>query len=265
MNILEKIVRDKRLQVEADKTNTPLYQLKNSILYTRETISLKEKLHSKNGLGIIAEFKRQSPSKGQINKSKSQPKDVAMAYEVAGATAMSILTDKHYFGGSNEDIIQVRNYVNLPILRKEFIIDPYQIHEAKSIGADVILLIGAVLNKTESETLCQLAQSLGLEVLYEVHDKTEIYKIPQSVDIIGVNNRDLKAFKVDFNHSKYMYDHLPENVIKISESGISNPETIKDLSMKGFKGFLIGETFMKTENPGKTCTEFISQCKNLKP
>lgn len=263
MNVLDKIIETKSIFLESRKIDVPVESLKDSALYSRTTFSLADSLSRKDNLGIIAEFKRKSPSKGLINSAHSDPATIAKQYEDADVAAMSILTDKPYFGGSIEDVFQARRAITIPILRKEFMIDPYQVHEAKAIGADAILLIGAVLEKSKGEELCNLAKSIGLDVLYEIHDKEEIEKIPSNVDVVGVNNRDLKAFKVDFNYSKEVYDLLPADVLKISESGISKPETIADLRMKGFDGFLIGETFMKTAEPGKTCQTFIQECQKL--
>jgi len=263
VNILEKIIIDKRLSVAQAKSDKALEEFQHSLHYDRQTYSLKTKLANQNGPGIIAEYKRRSPSKGLINKSPTSPINVAVDYQKAGAVAVSVLTDTKYFGGTNSDLQSIRDHINIPILRKDFIIDTYQLHEAKAIGADVILLIGAVLSKDESQKLCDLAHALNLEVLYEVHDQSEISKIPENVDIVGINNRDLKAFKVDFKYSKKIYDQLPQDVMKISESGISQASTILDLHQKGFQGFLIGETFMKTADPGKSCQDFISECKTL--
>jgi len=261
MDKLKEIIKHKREHLKQQMSIKSIEQYKDTTYYNRETISLKQRLSIVDDPGIIAEFKRQSPSKGKINLSNSQLINVTKNYQNAGAAAISVLTDKKYFGGSNEDILSIRDQIDIPILRKEFIIDAYQIHEAKAIGADVILLIAAVLTKKDSQTLCNIAKSLNLEVLFEVHDKSEIKKIPNNVDVVGVNNRDLKVFKVDFSFSKKIINHLPNDVLKISESGISNIDTINDLSAIGYNGFLIGETFMKTEEPGKTCKQFIANCK----
>lgn len=256
MNILDKIITDKKKEVELKKSIIPASQLENSVLFQRETISLKEKLKN-SSTGIIAEFKRRSPSKSQINQSTNVG-DVAKGYEKAGVCGMSVLTDIKYFGGSLEDLLLARASCDLPLLRKEFIVDEFQILEAKAFGADLILLIAAVLSRNEIEKLSKFAKSLGLEVLLEVHNLEELEKsIMPSLDLIGVNNRNLKNFEVSLDNSKNLASHIPDEFLKVSESGISNPESIKELQPFGYQGFLIGESFMKTESVGKSAFEFI--------
>lgn len=260
MTILQKIVRDKFKEVQFRKKLIPHTQLEDSILFDRPNNSLLSSLNSSSS-GIIAEFKRRSPSKSEINQSLNVF-DVAVGYEKAGASGMSILTDQKYFGGSIEDLIIGRSSCKLPILRKEFIIDPYQIIEAKAFGADVILLIAAVLDKKIIKNLSILAKSLNLEVILEVHNKEELQNnIMPSLDIIGVNNRDLKTFKINLNLSEELSDFIPNEFLKISESGISNVEVIKKLKLFGYKGFLIGENFMKSNNPGDYASKFINNLK----
>lgn len=257
MNILDKIVADKRKEVDLKKTMVPISQLENTILFGRETVSLALSL-SKSATGIIAEHKRRSPSKSVINQNLSI-QDVAVGYENAGVGGMSVLTDSKYFGGSLDDLILARAVVELPLLRKEFIIDEYQILEAKAHGADVILLIAAILTKEEIRALSQCAKSLGLDVLLEVHNETELQKsLMPSLDMLGVNNRNLKTFEVSLDTSKSLSEKIPDDFIKVSESGISNVEAIKELKTYGYRGFLIGENFMKTDDPGKSATEFIT-------
>ncbi len=235
----------------------PISQLENSLLFGRETVSLASSL-SKSETGIIAEHKRRSPSKSVINQ-KLSIQDVALGYENAGVCGMSILTDGKYFGGSLDDLILARAMVELPLLRKEFIIDEYQILEAKAYGADVILLISAILAKEEIQALSKFAKSLGLDVLLEVHNETELQKsLMPSLDMLGVNNRNLKTFEVSLDTSKSLSEKIPDDFIKVSESGISNVEAIKELKKYGYRGFLIGENFMKTDDPGKSATEFIT-------
>lgn len=235
----------------------PISQLENSLLFGRETVSLASSL-SKSETGIIAEHKRRSPSKSVINQ-KLSIQDVALGYENAGVCGMSILTDGKYFGGSLDDLILARAMVELPLLRKEFIIDEYQILEAKAYGADVILLIAAILAKEEIQALSKFAKSLGLDVLLEVHNETELQKsLMPSLDMLGVNNRNLKTFEVSLDTSKSLSEKIPDDFIKVSESGISNVEAIKELKKYGYRGFLIGENFMKTDDPGKSATEFIT-------
>ena len=206
--------------------------------------------------------KRKSPSKGAINLYAS-PEQVSIGYMQAGASAISVLTDTKYFGGSKDDLKVVRKFNYCPILRKEFIIDEYQIIEAKSIGADAILLIASILTEKEIITFTKLAKSLGLEILFEVHAKEEINKYMEEIDLIGVNNRNLDTFVTDFNYSLEIFDALPEHAIKISESGINDPQVIATLKNAGYEGFLIGEYFMATGNPSEQCMKFINQVNQL--
>ena len=209
--------------------------------------------------GIIAEHKRKSPSKAVINNSLNLI-DVAKGYENAGVSGMSVLTDEKYFGGTLEDLKTARNTCNLPLLRKEFIISEYQIIEAKASGADLILLIAAILTKDEIKSYSELAKSLGMEILLEVHNLEELEKsMMPSLDMIGVNNRNLKTFEVNLDISKSLSDRIPDDFVKVSESGISNVAAIKDLKTYGYQGFLIGENFMKTSNPGNSASQFINE------
>ena len=258
MDILQKIVVDKRQEVASKKAIFPISSLEKSSFFSRSKISLINNL--KNGSsGIIAEHKRRSPSKSVINDTLNVV-DVAKGYESAGVSGMSVLTDEAYFGGTLKDLLTARTSCSLPLLRKEFIIDEYQILEAKASGADLILLIAAILTKKEIKTFSEIAKSLSLEVLLEIHNEEELHKsIMPSLDMIGVNNRNLKTFEVSIDTSKKLSHLIPNDFVKISESGISNPETIKDLKQYGYQGFLIGETFMKTNDPGKSATEFIKK------
>ena len=258
MNILDKIVIDKRKEVALRKALIPIQQLEQSVLFERKTSSLAQNLRQSNS-GIIAEHKRRSPSKSVINQSLNV-EDVASGYENAKVCGMSILTDTKYFGGSLDDLILARASCNLPLLRKEFIIDTYQIIEAKAYGADVILLIAAILTKQEIKQFSELAKSLNLDVLLEVHNVEELQKsIMPSLDMLGVNNRNLKTFEVSLEISKLLSEHIPDDFLKVSESGISAIEAIKELQPYGYKGFLIGENFMKTDNPGGSAAEFIKK------
>ncbi len=258
MNILDKIVADKRKEVELKKSLIPASQLEQSVLFDRKGLSLATALRNSH-TGIIAEHKRRSPSKETINQNTNVGQ-VAVGYENAGVCGMSVLTDIKYFGGSLEDLLLARASVTMPLLRKEFIINEYQILEAKAYGADVILLIAAVLTREEIKNLSEFAKNLGLDVLLEVHNEEELHKsIMPSLDMLGVNNRDLKTFKVSLETSKTLSKLIPDDFIKVSESGISSAEAIKDLKTYGYKGFLIGENFMKTDNPGKSATEFIKE------
>ena len=219
-------------------------------------VSLTENLQKSNS-GIIAEHKRRSPSKSIINNNLNV-QDVASGYENAGVCGMSVLSDGKYFGGSLDDVLVARAACDLPILRKEFIIDDYQILEAKAYGADVILLIAAILSKTEIKQFSEFAKSLNLDVLLEVHNEEELQKsIMPSLDMLGVNNRNLKTFEVSLETSKKLSTQIPDDFVKVSESGISSVSAIKELKPYGYKGFLIGENFMKTNNPGESALEFI--------
>ena len=259
MNILQKIVTAKLKEVASKKAIIPISSFEVSPLFSRNTYSLVKNLKNSPS-GIIAEHKRRSPSKSVINDTLNVV-DVTKGYEKAGVSGMSVLTDETYFGGSLDDLQAARASCDLPLLRKEFIIDEYQILEAKASGADLILLIASILTKKEIKSFSELAKSLSMEVLLEVHNEEELYKsIMPSLDMIGVNNRNLKTFEVSTETSKNLSLHIPEDFVKVSESGISNSETIKDLKLYGYQGFLIGETFMKTNDPGKCASEFI---KNL--
>lgn len=263
MNILDKIVAHKRIEVERNRNAVPPAQLETSTLFNRNTISLKEALLDYNSTGIIAEFKRQSPSKGVIN-GKADVVDVTTAYTANGAAGLSVLTDTNFFGGCNEDLMRAR-VNNIPILRKDFIIDEYQLLEAKSIGADVILLIAACLSPAEVQRLASFAKRLQLEVLLEIHNEQELEHICDDCDIVGVNNRDLKYFSVDVERSVELSDKIPSEKVKISESGISDTDTILRLRAAGFKGFLIGENFMKQDDPAIAFASFVKHLKTASP
>lgn len=257
MTILDKITAYKLKEVAAKKDAIPMRLLERFPLFKKETKSLAEILQM-SATGIIAEHKRRSPSKSVIND-KVLIHEVVTGYEEAGAKGISVLTDSNFFGGSLDDLLVAKKHTSIPILRKEFIIDPYQIYESKAYGADAILLIAACLSSEELKQYSQLAKSLNLEVLLEVHNLEELEKsLLPSVDMIGVNNRNLKNFKVNIETSKKLSEHIPDDFVKVSESGISDIETISELKTYGFKGFLIGENFMKTENPGETAKLFIS-------
>lgn len=258
MDILEKIIADKRREVALKKSIIPVSQLENSVLFNSRTNSLSKLLQNSTS-GIIAEHKRKSPSKQTIN-STFTVEEVVKGYQNAGVCGISVLTDMKYFGGSLDDLLLARASVTIPLLRKEFIIDEYQLLEAKSNGADVILLIAAVLTRQEIKHLSEFAQSLGLEVLLEVHNEEELQKaIMPSLNMIGVNNRNLKTFEVSLSYSKELASLIPNEFVKISESGISNVSDVKELQQFGYQGFLIGENFMKTDNAGLAASEFIKQ------
>jgi indole-3-glycerol phosphate synthase len=262
MNILERIVESKRAEVAERKREMPEARLKKEAGFSRSCNSLKAALLTGGSSGVIAEFKKKSPSRGLIHAS-ARVEEVTKAYVEAGAAGLSVLTDHIYFGGTLSDLVKAREANStVPILRKDFMIDPYQVTEAKAFGADVILLIAACLEKEEAVTLAKQAKSLGMEVLMEIHRMEELDKLNEYVDIVGVNNRNLEIMKVDVNTSVRLAPNIPGKFVKISESGLKDARTIQFLKENGFRGFLIGETFMQTENPGDTCREFISGLKN---
>ena len=262
MNILDEIIQYKYDEVEENRSLYPVKLLERSIYFKTKPVSLKRYLLRMDKCGIIAEFKRRSPSKGTINEYASV-EEVSIGYMQAGASALSVLTDKKFFGGSNNDLTVARKFNYCPVLRKDFIIDEYQVIEAKSVGADVILPIAEVLTGVQINKLAGLAKSFGLEVIMEMHDEEGLGKLNENIDIVGVNNRNLKNFSVDFKTSLSLAEKIPENFIKISESGIGDPETINELKAAGYNGFLIGETFMRTSRPEKTCARFINSIRQL--
>ncbi|OPC36125.1 indole-3-glycerol phosphate synthase TrpC [Elizabethkingia miricola] len=255
MNILDKIVAQKQLEVAASKKLISIEELKDNAFFSRKTLSLKESV--KNKSGIIAEFKRKSPSKGIINDIQN-PLPVVSSYEKYGASGISILTDREFFGGSKEDVLAVREHINIPILRKDFMIDAYQFYEAKAMGADVVLLIAACLSPEQVSEFTALAHSLRLEVLLEIHTEEELKHFNSDIDLVGINNRNLKDFKVDLQHSVNLKNLLPTETLSVAESGIYNTEDFLFLKEKGFDAFLMGEYFMKGENPGQKFKEFSS-------
>lgn len=259
MDILEEIVARKRIEVAEQKEQLPAKQLYADVeRMMKEGIekrSLSQSLAS-DPYGIIAEFKRKSPSKGWI-KEAGLPETIPPSYEAAGAAALSILTDAPYFGGSMDFIRTARPLVSCPILRKDFIVDEYQLFQARRIGADAVLLIAADLTRQEVRQLTATAHELQLEVLLELHAEHELDYAEIDVDAIGLNNRNLGTFVTDVRNSFRLSAKLPQDRVLVSESGIANPETIKLLRQTGYRGFLIGETFMKTDNPGDALRQFI--------
>ncbi|MCH9661067.1 MAG: indole-3-glycerol phosphate synthase TrpC [Bacteroidetes bacterium] len=255
MTILDTITQYKKLEVAAKKEAFPQSVLTQSKWFNRTCISMAASI--KTGSGIIAEHKRRSPSKAIINDTAEVP-EIVSGYENAGVSAISVLTDTKFFGGSIDDLVVARQTVSLPLLRKEFIIDPYQIYEAKAFGADAILLIAACLEEHQLNDYSALAKALGMEVLLEVHNEEELKKsLHPTVDLLGVNNRNLKTFEVSLAASKALSALIPDTFVKVSESGISEVEAVKELQPYGFQGFLIGERFMKTNHPGQSAAQFI--------
>jgi indole-3-glycerol phosphate synthase len=259
-NILDDIIAKRRQTVKELKNTVPVHSWQSMPLFKKENRSLKRNLENGNLTGIIAEFKRASPSKGIIND-KAGVLDVVSAYEKNGAAGLSILTEPYFFNGNNVDNSNVVSSQNTPILRKDFIIDEYQLVESKGIGADVILLIAACLDPKEVKNLAAAAKNLGLEVLLEIHNEKELDHICDEVDMVGVNNRNLKTFGVDIENSLQLINKIPTNKPAIAESGISDAETIVTLREAGFKGFLIGETFMKETDPAIAFANFVKQLK----
>jgi indole-3-glycerol phosphate synthase len=261
MNILDKIIAYKRIEVAERKQLRSVKELESTALFSAPNISLRKFLLDDSKSGIIAEHKRKSPSKGIIND-KLTVEEVVKGYESAGASAVSVLTDTPSFGGTDEDLLRARAAIGIPILRKDFVVEEYQIVEARSLGANIILLIAACLSPQELESLAKFTKSLGMEVLLEVHDEAELNaNCFDSIDCIGVNNRNLKDFTVSVDLSRELAAKIPDRYLKISESGIDSADTILDLKTYGYKGFLIGENFMKTENPGLSMKQFVDKLK----
>ena len=255
MNILQHIVNDIQKDLVLKKQIVPIDRLESSPLFERQTNSLRQRIVKTEG--IIAEHKRRSPSKQNINFGLRLA-DVAQGYASAGVAGMSVLTNNQYFGGSIEDLLLARQACELPLLRKEFMVDEYQVLEAKANGADAILLIAACLKRQDIQILSALAQQLGMEVLLEVHNADELEKsIMPSIDMIGVNNRDLTSFSVSLETSKSLVDQIPTEFVKLSESGLTSAESVFELRDCGYQGFLMGEHFMKTYNPGVSAQNFI--------
>lgn len=261
MNILDTIVAQKRLEVAQRKAEHSIAELEKGPFFKKKTLSLKKCIGDEARTGIIAEFKRRSPSKGVINDRVSV-EDATTAYAQYGASGISVLTDTSFFGGTLDDLVAAR--VNdVPLLRKDFMIDAYQLVEAKAYGADVILLIAACLTPREVKDLAATAKSLGLEVLLELHDESELEHVCPEVDLVGVNNRNLKTFAVDLEHSVRLAEQIGAGFVKVAESGISQVKNIQYLKQYGFEGFLIGENFMKEANPGEAFKNFVAELKGV--
>ncbi len=262
MDVLQEIVATKKKEVEERKALFPIKLLEKSIYFNSNPVSLKKYLQRDDLTGIIAEFKRKSPSKGFINK-YADVERTTIGYMQAGASALSVLTDSTYFGGKSEDLTAARKFNFCPILRKDFVIDEYQITEAKSIGADVILLIAAILTKEQIKNYTKLAKDLGLEVLLEIHGEDELEKVIPEIQIVGVNNRNLKTMEISLQTSLSIFSKLPKEAVKVSESGINKPEQLVQLKEAGYNGFLMGEFFMKHSRPEEVCKNFIKEVKQL--
>lgn len=267
-DILDEIVANKRLELVEQKKVVPpsmLFAKVESMISDGTVHTIRSMSHSLvlSDTGIIAEFKRKSPSKGWI-KQEGCADIIPASYNLNGASAVSILTDEKFFGGDLSFIVKARNNVNCPILRKDFIVDEYQLYQARLVGADAVLLIAADLSKDECKLLARKSHQLGLETLLEVHGESELDYICDDIDMVGVNNRNLGTFHTDVSNSFKLASILPDDFVLVSESGISDPLTILELRKLGFKGFLIGETFMRTDDPGAALYSFVKQIQNTK-
>ncbi|MGY6562457.1 MAG: indole-3-glycerol phosphate synthase TrpC [Luteibaculaceae bacterium] len=265
MSILETIKAHKLNEVAERKALYPAKLLEKSVFFETPCVSLTKYLSHPSRKGIIAEFKRKSPSKGFINR-YANPQEVGLGYMQAGASAISVLTDSHFFGAKPEDILTIRKFNYCPILRKDFMLDEYQILEAKSMGADAILLIAKMIDAETAKALATLAKSLSLEVFVEFHTQEEIEQYTAAnvlMDVVGINNRNLNTFQVDIEHSIALANFLPTSVLKVAESGLEKAETILTLKENGFTGFLIGEYFMRNANPALACRKLIKELEIL--
>lgn len=262
MNTLEEIVYHKKKEVAVSKKKAAISQLEKQPLFERTGYSLKASLENREKTGIIAEFKRKSPSKGVINGT-ADVAEVTRAYTFHGAAGVSVLTDQLFFGGTFADFSAARK-TDTPLLRKDFIIDEYQLFESKAMGADVILLIAACLTATEAKNLARTAKNLNLEILLELHGEGELDHVNEFIDFVGVNNRNLKTFTVDLDQSIRFADKLGRDVLKVAESGIQSVADVIYLKQAGFDGFLIGENFMKHADPSIAFADFVHELKEAK-
>ena len=256
MSLLSTIIEHKKAETAARKARYPIPFLEAQAHYALPRRSFRQHLLSSSG--VIAEFKRKSPSKGIIHE-HADVKKVTTGYRDAGVAGISILTDETFFGGSSEDLKMARNGTPCPLLRKDFVLDPYQIIEARAIGADAILLIASVLEAPHLRTLTKLAQDLGMEVLVEIHDPSELEKLPEAADMVGVNNRNLRSGIVDVQHARQLVTQLPKSTLKVAESGITTPEDVLLLRNAGYQGFLIGTVFMEQASPEAACAKFMTK------
>ncbi len=263
MNILDKIIYSKRDEVKVSKELVPVSKLEGSVFFKRKMPSFYNAL-AKSEPSIIGEFKRKSPSKGIINDSSDIVR-VAKGYEDAGISAISVLTDYEFFGGQKTDLEMVAEFIHIPLLRKDFIIDEYQVIESKSIGASAILLIASVLSKNAIKHLAALAHNLGLDILFEIHDEEELEKIVPAINIVGINNRNLNNFEVSMDNSIKLIEYLPQNCIKVAESGLRSHNDVNQLFKVGFDAFLIGENFMRSDDPGLTASKFMKDLRSVLP
>ncbi len=261
-DILTTILREKEKEVWRRKKEIPYRTLERSPLFSAARRSLREALATHRPPAVIAEFKRSSPSRGMIHEG-ARAAAIVPAYEAAGAAAVSVLTDTPFFGGHDDDLREARDHTSLPLLRKDFLLDEYQVVEARALGADAILLIAAALEKKQLHTLTRLALSLELDVLFEIHNPLELVKMPDEEVIVGVNNRDLTTFSVGIERSLEAAAVIPAGLVRVSESGLDDPHTVARLHQAGYHGFLIGEAFMRESDPGEACSTFLRQCEKV--
>lgn len=261
MSILKEIVANKIKEVAQRKRFMSQFEFETMPNFKTECLSFKEHLLNPDMLGIIAEFKRKSPSKGMIN-SLADVKDVTSGYQAGGASALSVLTEVCYFDGSDSDLVEARSVTSIPIIRKDFVVDTFQIAEAKALGADAILLIAEVLEKGQLRDYLAYAHEIGLEALIEVHGESDLEKLPSEAQIIGVNSRNLNTFDISLSHTANMLQLLPKAVVKVAESGITSVEDYMMFKSLGFSAFLIGEFLMRTQNPGEACLNFTNAIKS---
>lgn len=267
-DILDDIMEYKKIEVEQQKQNLPPAELYRRVEQMKADASLRPRRSMSRALassdtGIIAEFKRRSPSKGWINESASLER-IAGGYALNGASALSVLTDEKYFGGNLDFLRTVASMVDVPVLRKDFIIDEYQLFQAYEAGADAVLLIASCLSRESCMALASKAHELGLEVLLEIHSADELGHLDCGADMVGVNNRNLGTFHTDVNNSFALAELLPKDSVLVSESGISDPKTICRLQDAGYSGFLIGETFMKTADPAESLLRFVDEIRQCR-
>ncbi len=261
MNILDRIVSVKREEIKNRKLTNPSAKLEKSLFFDRVMPSFRQAL-SAPGPSVICEFKRRSPSGGDINRDAGL-NQVVLGYQDAGAAAVSVLTDNAFFGGNSSDLLEAASILSIPVLRKDFIIDEYQVLESKALGASAILLIGAILSKNEIDLLSGRAASLGLDILYEIHDQADLERMSRNIKIIGVNNRNLKTLGVSIGNSRDLFKFIPPDCLKVAESGIQSRENVRDLFMTGYDAFLVGEKFMRSADPGRSAAIFIDNLKSV--
>lgn len=267
-DILDDIMEYKKIEVEQQKQNLPPAELYRRVEQMKADASLRPRRSMSRALassdtGIIAEFKKRSPSKGWINESASLERIVG-GYALNGASALSVLTDEKYFGGNLDFLRTVASMVDVPVLRKDFIIDEYQLFQAYEAGADAVLLIASCLSRESCMALASKAHELGMEVLLEIHSADELGHVDCGADMVGVNNRNLGTFHTDVNNSFALAELLPKDSVLVSESGISDPKTICRLQDAGYSGFLIGETFMKTADPAESLLRFVDEIRHCR-